>query len=77
MSKRWAFGADPLSQTVRAAALLRRVTDLLVALEQEDAAVDRLIGDLEVAEAALRSVVPRDPAPRVGPAAPCHRACPA
>ena len=69
MSKRWAFGADPLSQTVRAAALLRRVTDLLVALEQEDAAVDRLIGDLEVAEAALRSVVPPDPAPRVGPAA--------
>ena len=46
MSERWAFGADPLPQTVRAAALLRRVTDLLVALEGEDDAVERLIADL-------------------------------
>ena len=69
MSERWAFGADPLPQTVRAAALLRRVTDLLVALEGEDDAVERLIADLEKAEATLRGVVPPDPAPRVGPAA--------
>ena len=69
MSGRWAFGADPLPQTVRAAALLRRVTDLLVALEREDDAVERLIGDLEDAEKALRPVVPADPAPRVGPQA--------
>jgi hypothetical protein len=69
VSERWAFGADPLPQTVRAAALLRRVTDLLVALEQEETAVEKLIGDLEDAEAALRPVVPPDPAPRVGPAA--------
>jgi hypothetical protein len=69
VSKRWAFGAEPLPQTVRAAALLRRMTDLLVALEHEEDAVEKLIGDLEHAEAALRRVVPPDPAPRVGVAA--------
>jgi len=69
MPERWAFGAPPLPQTARAAALLRRVTGLVVALEEEEDAVERLLGDLARAEAALGRVVPADPAPRVGAAA--------
>lgn len=69
MPDRWSFGADPLPQTMRAAALLRRVTALAAALEEEDDALEQLIGDLERAEAALDQVVPPDRAPRVGPAA--------
>jgi hypothetical protein len=65
----WTFGVAPLAQTVRAAALLRRVTGLLLAAEGEDPAVDRLITDLERAEAALAARVPGDTGPRVGPAA--------
>jgi hypothetical protein len=66
---RWTFGADPLPQTMRAAALLRRVTSLTLALESEDDEVERLIGDLERCEAVLQQRVPTDPAPRVGDAA--------
>jgi hypothetical protein len=66
---RWTFGAEPLSQTMRAASLLRRVTNLTLALENEDDEVERLIGDLERYEAALRRRVPSDPGPRVGDAA--------
>lgn len=69
MTDRWAFGVDPLPQTVRAAALLRRVTALVVALEQEEDAVEQLLGDLARSESALSSVAPADPTPRVGPAA--------
>ncbi len=69
MADRWGFGVDPLPQTMRAAALLRRVTVLAAALEQEDEALERMIGDLERAEAALSQVVPAGSAPRVGPAA--------
>lgn len=66
---RWTFGAEPLSQTMRVAALLRRVTSLTMALENEDGEVERLIGELERCEAMLRQRVPTDPAPRVGDAA--------
>jgi hypothetical protein len=69
MSDRWEFGNDPLPQTVRAAALIRRVTGLLDALELEDAAVERLLGDLERAEVALGELAPADLGPRVGDAA--------
>lgn len=68
MGGRWTFGAGPLPQAGRAAGLLRRVTGLLQAVEDDDEAVDRLIADLERAEAELAAVVPADPAPRVGPA---------
>jgi hypothetical protein len=51
-----------------AAGLLRRVTSLLQALEDEEPEVDRLIADLEQAEAALSHLVPADPTPRVGAA---------
>jgi hypothetical protein len=68
VTNRWTFGADPLPQTVRAAALLRRVTTLVVALEQEEGAVEQLLHDLERAERELSELVPADPAPRVGTA---------
>jgi hypothetical protein len=65
----WTFGVAPLPQTARAAALLRRVTGLLLAAEAEDPAVDQLIADLARAEADLAARVPADAPPRVGPAA--------
>ena len=65
----WTFGAEPRTQTTVAAGLLCRVAGLLQALEDEEPAVDRLIADLEQAEAALSHLVPADPTPRVGPAA--------
>ncbi len=66
---RWTFGAEPSPQAVRAAALMRRVTALVLALEHEEADVDRLIVALRQAEEALGDRVPSDPAPRVGTAA--------
>lgn len=65
----WVFGEAPLDQTKAAAARLRRVTGLLLAAEQDDPAVDRLLAALERAEAELAEAVPADPRPRVGPAA--------
>ena len=62
----WTFGVEPLPQTTRAAALLRRVTGLLVAAEREEPEVDRLIADLRRAEASLVDHVPADAPPRVG-----------
>ena len=62
----WQFGTAPLPQTVRAAALLRRVTGLLLALEHEEAAVEDLVAHLEQAAEALGRLVPPDAAPRVG-----------
>lgn len=66
---RWTFGVEPLPQTEQAAARLRRVTDLLLGLEAEEPAVDRLIADLERAETDLAAVAPTDTTPRVGEAA--------
>ena len=65
----WTFGNEPLAQTGEAADLLRRVTSLVVALEGDEPAVDRLIADLRRAEDELAVRVPPDPAPRVGAAA--------
>ena len=65
----WTFGAEPLSQTVTAAALVRRVTGMLLALEGEEPDVDRLIAQLRDVEASLADRVPSAPEPRVGDAA--------
>lgn len=54
---------------MRAASLLRRITSLTLALEDEDDEVERLIADLERTEEVLRQRVPPDLSPRVGPAA--------
>jgi hypothetical protein len=68
MTNRWAFGAEPLPQTVRSASLLRRITNLVVALENEEDSVERLLEDLERAERELSELVPADSTPRVGAA---------
>ncbi|MBE3200451.1 hypothetical protein IHE48_05490 [Frankia sp. CH37] len=62
------FGVAPLAQTAEAAARLRRVTGLVLALEHEDPAIETLLAALEEAE---RSLGPHSPAggpPRVGTA---------
>jgi hypothetical protein len=64
----WTFGAEPLPQTVTAAALVRRVTGLLLALEGEEPDVDRLLADLRAAETSLLARVPAGSGPRVGDA---------
>lgn len=66
----WTFGVDPLPQTVRAAAQLRRVTGLLLALEEPDPKLDELLDALEQAERFLSARAPAATAPpRVGAAA--------
>ena len=67
-TERWTFGVQPLQQTVRAAASLRRVTSLILALEEEEASVDVLLDALDEAERALTRRVPADLSPRVGAA---------
>jgi hypothetical protein len=68
-TERWTFGVEPLAQTEEAAGLLREVTSLVLALEQEVGEVDRLIADLRRTAAALEAKVPADLAPRIGDAA--------
>ena len=63
---RWTFGVEPLPQTVAAAGLLRRVTELVLAMEGENEAVGELISHLQVAEARLSASAPADLRPRVG-----------
>ena len=69
----WTFGVEPLSQALALAPLVREVTGLVLALEREDPAVDRLLDDLRAAAAALAARVPADPAPRLGTDAPAER----
>ena len=69
MNEPWTFGAEPLSQTAEAAALLRRVSGLLLALEGEEDEVAGLIAELQRVEEILASRVPSERQPRVGPAA--------
>ena len=40
MTERWTFGVEPLAQALEVAPLLRRVTNLIQALESADPAVD-------------------------------------
>jgi hypothetical protein len=65
----WTFGVAPLDGQVTAARLLRRITDLVLALETDDGELDRLATDLRAAEARLAARVPADHTPRVGAAA--------
>jgi hypothetical protein len=65
---RWQFGAEPLPQTTKAAALLREVTSLVVAMEHDDDEVALLIADLQRASTALATRVPPSSLPRVGAA---------
>jgi hypothetical protein len=64
----WHFGVEALEQTVEAARRLRRVTDLVLAMEDEDDDVAELIARLGDIEAQLATKVPPDPGVRIGPA---------
>jgi hypothetical protein len=68
----WVFGVEPLAQTRAVAARLRRLTGMLLAAEDDDPAVDRLLAALDEAEAALAAELPAGPEPRVGAAAGGH-----
>lgn len=70
---RWTFGVEPLPRAREIAPLLRRVAGQILAMERDDAALAALAEDLRAAERALAALVPRDPAPRVGDAAPDGR----
>jgi hypothetical protein len=63
---RWTFGEQPLPETVELAAALRRVSSLVLALEQPDERVRELTERLGEVERALGPVVPLSSAPRVG-----------
>lgn len=67
-SEPWTFGVEPLAQTEAVAPLLRRVTDLVLSLEAEEADVDGLIAALRDAVDALERRVPPDASPRIGAA---------
>ncbi|WP_193043637.1 PaaI family thioesterase [Mycolicibacterium baixiangningiae] len=60
------FGEQPLSQTVTTAAALRRITGLLLSLEQPHPTVDAMTTRLAEWERELSAAAPADPAPRVG-----------
>ena len=62
----WIFGGEPLEQTMAMAARLRRLTGMLLAAEDDDPAVDRLVAALDDVEAALAANLPADLEPRVG-----------
>jgi hypothetical protein len=73
MNDRWTFGVEPLAQTQELAALMRRVSGLALALEDDCDAMTRLIGQLSEAEQALTAEAPADLAPRIGPPEPADR----
>ena len=75
VTARWTFGVDPLPQTTRPAALLREVTGLVVAVEEEGPAVEELIAALERAKADLGPRVAVGAPPRVGAAASGEGGC--
>ncbi|NKY25813.1 hypothetical protein [Nocardia gamkensis] len=60
------FGDIPLPQTVAAAAAIRRISGLLLSLENPHPAVDTMLARMAEWELALAAAVPPDPAPRVG-----------
>ena len=60
------YGEQPLAQTVAAAGALRRLTGLLLSLEQEHPTVDAMLGQFADWERELTAAVPPDPTPRIG-----------
>lgn len=65
----WRFGVEALDQTVVAARRLRRVTDLVLSMEDQDDDVAELIARLADIEERLAAKVPPSATPRIGPAA--------
>lgn len=60
------FGEEPLAQTVAAAGAIRRLSSLLLSLEQAHPTVDAILAQLGDWERELAAVAPPDSAPRVG-----------
>jgi hypothetical protein len=60
------FGEKPLSQTVAAAGAIRRLTGLLLSLENDHPTVDEILSRCAEWERELRDAVPCDDAPRIG-----------
>ena len=60
------YGEQPLAQTVAAAGALRRLTGLLLSLEQEHPTVDAMLAQFTDWERELAAAVPPDPTPRIG-----------
>ncbi|NTY59307.1 hypothetical protein [Mycolicibacterium sphagni] len=59
------FGELPLAQTVEAAAAMRRLTGMLVSLEQPNAVVDAMVAQFADWERQLEPEVPADSQPRM------------
>ena len=64
----WKFGEPALEETERYAALVRRVSSLVLSMERPSGAVAELNEALARAEAALEALAPADARPRVGAA---------
>ena len=60
------FGEAPLAQTVAAAGAIRRLSSLLLSLEQEHPTVDAIVAQIGDWERELSAAVPPDSAPRIG-----------
>ena len=60
------FGEKPLPQTVAAAAAIRRLTGLLLSIENEHPAVDDMLVRFAQWETDLAEAAPPDVAPRIG-----------
>lgn len=60
------FGEKPLPQTVAAAAAIRRLTGLLLSIENEHPAVDDMLVRFAQWETDLAEAAPTDVAPRIG-----------
>lgn len=60
------FGEAPLAQTVAAAAAIRRISSLLLAMEHPHPTVDAMIAKFAEWEGELATAAPRHNAPRIG-----------
>jgi hypothetical protein len=60
------FGEKPLAQTVAAAGAIRRLTGLLLSLENDHPTVETMLARFAEWEAELSAAVPPDDAPRIG-----------
>lgn len=60
------FGEKPLAQTVAAAGAMRRLTGLLLALENDHPTVETMLARFAEWETELAAAVPPDDAPRIG-----------
>jgi hypothetical protein len=62
----WKFGEAPLPETERYAAIVRRISSLVLQMESPSDAVAELCSALERAETELAARAPTDPRPRIG-----------